>query len=145
MASQTRLERALENGAAPAVTPLDALRVARSRWIEDGRIEMGDLAAELGVSRATLYRWVGTKERLLGEVLWTFAESGLREAQEGARGSGPDYVAEMVERYLRGAAESVPVIRFVEQDPELALKVLTSKHSPVQRRSIAATRAVLAE
>src|SRR5947209_8690961 len=145
MASQTRLERALENGAAPAVTPLDALRVARSRWIEDGRLDMGSLAIELGVSRATLYRWVGTKERLLGEVLWTFAEAAIRDARAAASGTGPDYVADSIARYMRAALESGPVRRFIEDDPELALRVLTSKHSPMQRRSIAAMTEQLEE
>src|SRR2546425_7072652 len=141
----TSLERALNgNGAAPA-TPLDALRLARERWLESGRLDMGDLAADLGVSRATLYRWVGTKERLLGEVLWTFAEASFHDALAAARGSGADYVAEMVERYLGAAAEFEPVRRFIEQDPEYALRVIASKHSPLQRRSVAALRDVLAE
>src|SRR5919204_230290 len=92
----TSLERALDgNGAAP-VTPLDALKLARERWLEAGRIDMGDLAADLGVSRATLYRWVGTKERLLGEVLWTFAEASFSDALASAHGTGADYVADVV-------------------------------------------------
>ena len=141
----TSLERALDGNGTAAVTPLDALRLARERWLETGRIDMGDLAAELGVSRATLYRWVGTKERLLGEVLWTFAEATFRDALASARGTGPDYVAEVVERYLDAAADFEPVRRFIEQDPEYALKVIASKHSPLQRRSVAATRELLAE
>src|SRR5205807_2768592 len=65
----TPLERAL--GDAPAgPTPVDALRLARDAWLHSRRLDMGALAAELGTSRATLYRWVGTRERLLGEVAW---------------------------------------------------------------------------
>jgi len=59
------LERAL-NGARPA--PLDALRLARRRWLAGERIDMGALARELGVSRATLYGWVGSREKLIGEA-----------------------------------------------------------------------------
>jgi AcrR family transcriptional regulator len=140
----TSLERALD-GAPPPAAPLDALRLARQQWLRDGRLEMGGLAAELGVSRATLYRWVGGKERLLGEVLWTFAEAAIRDAQAAARGSGPAYVADVTERYMRAALEFGPLTRFIEGDPEYALKVLASKHSPMQRRSIAAVRKQLAE
>src|SRR5436309_4838940 len=123
----TSLERALDGNGTAAATPLDALRLARERWLETGRIDMGDLAAELGISRATLYRWVGTRERLLGEVLWTFAEANWREALDGATGSGPDYVAEAIEHYLRSAAGFEPLLRFMAEDPEYALKVIASK------------------
>jgi AcrR family transcriptional regulator len=141
----TYLERALESATAPAATPLDALRLARERWLQDGRLDMGSLATELGVSRATLYRWVGSRERLLGEVLWSFAEGAIRDARAAARGSGPDYLADSIERYMRAAMAFTPLRRFIEQDSEYALRVLASKHSPVQRRSIAAMREQLAE
>ena len=106
---------------------------------------MGALARELGVSRATLYGWVGSKERLIGEVIWSFAEDGVRQARAEATGSGADYVLEVFERFDRLNASFPPLRRFIEQDPELALRVLTSKHGPVQARMIALCREVLAE
>jgi AcrR family transcriptional regulator len=141
----TPLERALEGDQPAARTPLDALHLARRRWLEDGRLDMGSLARELGVSRATLYRWVGSKERLTGEVLWTFAERAIADARAHARGTGAAYIADSIERYMRAALGFGPVRRFVEDDPEYALRVLASRHSPMQRRSIAATRAQLSE
>jgi AcrR family transcriptional regulator len=141
----TMLERAIENEAPPSATPLDALRLGRGRWIDTGRLDMGALAAELGVSRATLYRWVGTKELLLGEVLWSFAETALYDARAAARGEGTERLLDSIERYMRAALEFEPLMRFIEADPEYALKVIASKHSPMQRRSIAAMRNQLAE
>lgn len=140
----TPLERALDDGAR-APTPVDALRLARDAWLHGRRLDMGALAAELGTSRATLYRWVGTRERLLGEVVWSAAEPTLAEARRSARGTGAGYLAEVAEHYLRNALEFRPLRRFIEQDPELALRVLTSKHSPMQRRSVAAMRSLLEE
>jgi AcrR family transcriptional regulator len=139
----TALERALTAPRPPRPTPLDALRLARRRWLTGERLDMGELAKELGVSRATLYTWVGSKERLLGEVLWSFAEDGLRQAIEGARGSGASYVVGVFERFVRLNAEFPPLRRFLAQDPELALRLLTSKHGPVQARMIAAARELL--
>ncbi len=141
----TALERAIDKDGAPTATPLDALRLAREHWLESGRVDMGALAAQLGVSRATLYRWVGTKELLLGEVLWSFAEASLYETRAAARGTGPDYLVDAIERYMRAALEFEPLTRFIRQDPQFALRVLASKHSPMQRRSIAAMRNQLAE
>src|ERR1043166_4279185 len=95
-AMATPLERALEDPTRAGATPLDALALAREHWLRSGRLDMGALARDLGVSRATLYRWVGTKERLLGEVLWTFAEDTIRDARAHARGTGPDYLADSI-------------------------------------------------
>jgi AcrR family transcriptional regulator len=141
----TGLERALAgDGAAPRPTPLDALRLARRRWFAGERLEMGALARELGISRATLYTWVGSKERLIGEVIWSFAEEGVREAREAATGSGADYIVEVVERFNRVNAGFEPLRRFISEDPELALRLLTSKDGPVQGRMIAVARELLA-
>jgi AcrR family transcriptional regulator len=143
MARTTALERA--RGETPRPTPLDALRLARRRWLANERLDMGALARELGISRATLYSWVGSRERLIGEVIWSFAEEGLRQALEGASGSGPAYVLDVVERFARLNASFEPLRRFIEQDPELALRVLTSKKGPVQERMIGAARELLTE
>jgi AcrR family transcriptional regulator len=142
MARPTALERA--RAVAPRPTPLDALRLARRRWFANERLDMGALARELGVSRATLYSWVGSRERLIGEVIWSFAEEGLRQALEEARGSGAEYILDVVERFARMNAAFGPLRRFIEQDPELALRVLTSKNGPVQERMIDAARELLA-
>jgi AcrR family transcriptional regulator len=143
MARTTALERALD--AKPRPAPMDALQLARRRWLASERLDMGTLAKELGISRATLYSWVGSRERLIGEVIWSFAEEGLRQATEAARGSGAEYVVDVVQRFGRLNASFEPLRRFIEQDPELALRILTSKKGPVQERMIAAARELLAE
>jgi AcrR family transcriptional regulator len=144
--TQTPLERALDRSKdAPRATPLDALRRARQRWLAGERLDMGALAQDLGVSRATLYTWVGSKERLLGEVLWSFAEDGLAQATEAATGTGADYILDVFERFDRMNASFPPLHRFLEQEPELALRLLTSKHGPVQGRMIAAAKQLLDE
>ena len=140
----TALERALAGGEATArTTPLDALRVARRQWLAGERLDMGALAQTLAISRATLYTWVGSRERLIGEILWSFAEQGLRQAREEAKGTGAAYVVDVFRRFIHLNAGFTPLRRFVEQDPELALRVLTSKNGPVQARMIAASRELL--
>ena len=51
-------------------TAQDAVLLARRRFLAAERIDMGAIAQELGVNRVTLYRWVGSRDRLLVEVLW---------------------------------------------------------------------------
>src|SRR5438270_1770693 len=118
---QTALERALAGESEQArATPLDALRAARRMWLAEQRLDMGALAAELGISRATLYNWVGDRERLIGEVLWSFADDSIARAQAQATGSGPSYISDVIERYLTALAAFEPNRRFIARDPELA-------------------------
>ncbi len=138
----TGLERALTE---KRPTPLDALERARRHWLAGDRIDMGALARELGVSRATLYSWVGSKERLLGEVIWSFAEAGVRQARAAAKGTGAAYIVDVVDRFTRLNAEFEPLRRFIASDPQLALRLLTSKDGPVQERMIAVARELLDE
>src|SRR5262249_34644564 len=135
----------LEPAAPPRPTPLDALALARKRWLAGERLDMGALAEELGISRATLYTWVGSKDRLLGEVLWSFAADGLEQVIAQAEGTGADYVVGVFERFSRMNASFEPLLRFVAREPELALRLITSKHGPVQARTIAARGELLTE
>jgi len=122
------------------VTPLDVLKLARKKWIHGERIDIGELALELGVGRATVFRWVGTRENLYGEVIATLFTVSLERANAEAKGHGLEHFFDVVERVLLALVSSAPLRRFVEADPEFALRVLTSKHSPVQHRCMQAFR-----
>jgi AcrR family transcriptional regulator len=142
----TRLSRALTDGETPArPTPLDAFRLARRKWLAGERIDMGALAAELGVGRATLFRWVGSRELLLGEIVWSVQQPFIERARTEVKGNGPAAVAEVCERMMRATLSFAPLRRFIESDPEYALRVLTSKSSTVQSHNIEAMRAGLEE
>jgi AcrR family transcriptional regulator len=145
-APRTALERALEGGREQArATPLDALRVARRLWLAEQRIDMGALAAELGISRATLYNWVGDRERLTAEVIWSLAERTITEGREQASGSAADYLSDVIAHYLAVTAHFEPTRRFIERDPEFALRVLTSGQTPFQGRLTGTVRGLIEE
>jgi AcrR family transcriptional regulator len=143
---RTALERALAGEGEPArATPLDALRAARRMWLAEQRIDMGALAGELGISRATLYNWVGDRERLTAEVIWSMAERTIAEGREEARGSGAEYLSDVIGHYLTVTAHFEPTRRFIERDPEFALRVLTSRQTPFQGRLTEAVRGLVEE
>ena len=142
----TALERVLAAGTdAQRPTPYDALGAARHMWLADQRIDMGALAASLGISRATLYNWVGDRDRLITEVLWSLTERTYQQAREAANGTGAAYISDVIEHYLNALADSEPTRRFIERDPEFALGVLTSKRTTYQRRLIAVLADLIAE
>jgi AcrR family transcriptional regulator len=124
---------------------MDAFKLARSKWLAGERLDVGRIAQELGVGRATVFRWVGTRENLYGEVISALFAKELARALEAARGKGLARMLDAMERLLHSLAASAPLRRFVAEDPELAMRVLTSKASPVQYRCTVAVRELLDE
>src|SRR3978361_1769694 len=81
--------------------PADALRLARHRFRDGERVDMTALAEELGINRVTLYRWVGSRDSLLVEVLCALADRVLPWAGEESAGTvGGERVVDVVTRFL---------------------------------------------
>jgi AcrR family transcriptional regulator len=135
---ETPLARALYAPGAtpPRPTPRDAFALARQWFLDGRRLDMQQLAGELGIGRATLYRWCGSRELLLGEVIWSLNAESLRRVEARSRGRGRARIVRILERTLSQVRSFEPLRRFVADDPEYALRVLTSKHSVVQGRLI---------
>jgi AcrR family transcriptional regulator len=143
MSATTTLARQLVSGQPSRPGALDAFKLARRQFVSGKRIEMRTLAAELGISRVTLHRWVGSRDDLLGEILWSLAEPTMRDARAATQASGGDGIAETMWRFIR-AVQAAPFMRlFLEREQEIALRVLTTKRAPVQSRVVNAVRDML--
>ncbi len=125
-------------------TPLAVFELARKKWLAGERLDIGKLAEELGVGRATVFRWVGSREQLYGEVISSLFTLALERAQREARGVGLEYATAVTHRLLQLLLAAEPLRRFVQQDTEFALRVLMSRDSPVEQRCTQAVRALLA-
>ena len=107
---------------------------------------MQDLAAELGVSRATLFRWVGAKEQLLAEVIWSIARPTFEQAVTDARGKrGPQRIAAVLSDFAAASIRSDPFMKFVQREPERALRLLTTRSSDFQARLLGLIEVLLQE
>jgi AcrR family transcriptional regulator len=58
------------------------------------------LAEELGISRATLYRWTGDRDRLLADILIAELHSLIRAAITRATGKGADRLESAIGWFL---------------------------------------------
>lgn len=122
---------------------LDAFRVAR-RWFMAGRrIEMQELAAELGVNRATLFRWVGSRDDLLGEILWSLAELALAAAVEASDGNGARRITGAIGRFATAVDQADFLREFLRREPERALRILTTRAGTLQSRLVASIDGLL--
>lgn len=118
------------------VTRDDALRLARRKWVRGERLDVGQLASELGVGRATLFRWVGSRELLYGEVICEAYAMQRAELLRAATGEGVERAIDVMTRNLQWLFSAAPLRKFIEHDPEFAIRVLTSRSSPVQSRAV---------
>jgi AcrR family transcriptional regulator len=144
----TKLEEHLDGDETPQVTPLDVLLHARRKFLRGRRIDMQELASELGLSRATLYRWVGTREKLIGEVIWSLGEIGLRDARAHADEQnleGVEWILAIYDHWGQTISNFVPIQKWAQSEPEVALRVLTSHSAPLQRRAVEHYRKLLEE
>ena len=110
------------------------------QWFLDGRrIDMSALARDLGVGRSTLYRWFTSREALLGDISWRIMADTIGRIEARDRGDGS--ARERFLRIYRRLTETVrgfpPLMTFLADDPDYALRVLTSSYGTVQGTLIA--------
>lgn len=124
-------------------TPADALKRARRMWLKGERIHLAALSDELNIGRATLFRWVGNKDLLIGDVLWSLYDPLRQEALSVTPGSGIDYVVGVYRHINSTVLHFRPLRQFIHQDPEYALKILTSSQSTLRSRTVEANTRLL--
>jgi hypothetical protein len=130
------LSERLSDGSHP-----DAVRAfesAREAFIASRRIDMGSLAASLGVDRTSLFRWVGNRDALLSEVLWSLAIPTLVQAEHAnADLAGGERIAGILTHFVDDLITAEYFRQFLRREPSRALRLLTTKESPIQRRHVA--------
>lgn len=115
----------------------DVLDAAMRRFLRGRRIDVLAIAAELGLARATIYRWFGSRESLIGHVLVRAAEPLLIEARAKARGRGGPALLETFDRFNRSLAEAPALRSFLEHERDAALRIITSSGGVVQPHLVA--------
>lgn len=145
-AAPTRLQRELANEAPPRrPTPLDAFLLARRKFLAAERIDMSALADELGVNRVTLYRWVGSREQLLVEVVWSLCARTLEKVDARVRARGAERIVRVVTRFLEAVISNEGMRRWLAEEGELAMRLLTRHDTEFQPRLIGTIHGLLRE
>jgi AcrR family transcriptional regulator len=123
-------------GRPAAASREDVVAAAMHRYLRGQRIDVQAIAAELGLGRTTVYRWFGSREGLIGEVL-NLAYDGLVEAAcAEARGRGGSRLLDIFDRLNRSLADAPALRQFVEQEREVALRIITSSGGSAQPHNV---------
>src|ERR671923_542895 len=124
-------------GRPAAASREDVMEAAMHRYLRGRRIDVQAIAAELGLGRATIYRWFGSREGLIGEVLARAADPLLDHARASARGRGGRVLLDTFDRFNRSLMDAPALLRFVEQERDAAVRIITSGTGYVQRHLVA--------
>jgi AcrR family transcriptional regulator len=123
---------------------LDAFLAARRGFLAGERLDMTALAQELGVNRVTLYRWVGSREQLLVEVVWSLARRTLDDLEAEHRGGREQRVVAILMGFLEATLAHPGMQRWLAAEGESAMRLLTRHDTDFQPRLIGAVEDLLA-
>lgn len=122
-----------------AITYEEAFEAARRRFLATSDLVMSRLQRDLNVSRATLYRVVGGRDRLLGDVLHDLArrtlESAVREVDDEGT-EGIERILEISRRFEGAISGFEPLQRFLTTHPQIALPILFTAEGRVHERMV---------
>jgi AcrR family transcriptional regulator len=123
-------------GRRAAASREDVLDAVMYRYLRGRRIDVQEIAAELGLGRTTVYRWFGTREKLIGDVVVKAGEPALRAARERALGTGGQALLETFDSFNRFLADNRVLRTFVERERDAALRIITSGVGTVHPRLV---------
>ena len=145
MAESLQTEVKPARGRQAAATREDVIDAGLYRYLRGRRVDVQAIAAELGLGRATIYRWFGDREKLLGEVIIEATEPVLEGCRRGLSGKGGPGLLETFDRFNRALVDAPALSAFVEQERDAALRIIASGAGIVQPRIVALITALITE
>ena len=137
--------RAGRRGRPATASPDDVLALVTALYLDGQRVDITVVASRLGLGRATIYRWFGSRDALLGEVIarqleLLVARKRARVSRRGAAG-----LLEVLDRVNQTLTRSQAVRRLLEQERHGAMRMLTSSAGVVEPRAVACIQALIEE
>src|SRR4051812_28106513 len=123
----------------------DALRLGRRRFQAGERLDMSAVADTLGINRVTLYRWFGSRDKFVVEVLWSLARQALDAAAATIETRGPQRLVGRVGGSPALVTTNPGMQRCPPDAGEHAMRLPPRHDTDFQPRLIAAFEAVLRE
>ncbi|MFI6867800.1 QsdR family transcriptional regulator [Nocardia sp. NPDC050406] len=131
-------------GRPASATKQEVVELARHAFLNGDRVDVQSIAATLGLSRASIYRWFGSRDGLLGAVLASELEHLLTLADSRRKSTGVHRILEVLDRTSHWLAASEPLRLYLENERLVGLRVLTASDGPVQPKAVAAVEELIA-
>lgn len=120
-------------GATQRATEEDVVHAGRRRFLRGERIDVGSIATELGLGRATVFRWFGDRDHLTSRVMWSLFSDTLDGELARARGTGAQRLVDGLVGALVTVTTHERFAAWLARDPQRALTILTGRESALAR------------
>ncbi|MGY4099033.1 QsdR family transcriptional regulator [Nocardia sp. R16R-3T] len=128
----------------PAAASQDqVLAAASAQFLACERVDVQAIAAELGLSRATIYRWFGSRDGLLGAVIVSEFERMVLAAQTRTDGTGAPRVLALLDRVAHWMTRSEAYRYFIATEQSTAGRIITTSDGPVQPKVVGVVADIL--
>jgi AcrR family transcriptional regulator len=138
-----RRTEAVKRGRPARASRADVLGLVTQQYLDGQRVDITEVAARLGLGRATIYRWFGSREALLGEVVAHQLELLVTRKRAEVKRRGAAGLLEVLDRVNRTLTHSHALRRLLEQERASAMRMLTSSAGVVEPRAVACVQALI--
>jgi AcrR family transcriptional regulator len=128
----------IEGDAPRKVVPADAFNRARQIVHAGDRLDMVALATELGIGRATLYRWTGDRERLLADICWADVHALLGHVVRTTPERGVARIEAIATKFLQLLSTGGGLTTLLRTEGETAFRLITDPRGGVRPRLVEA-------
>ncbi|MGY1900373.1 QsdR family transcriptional regulator [Nocardia gipuzkoensis] len=130
-------------GRPASATREQVIELARRAFLSGERVDIQAIAGQLGLSRASVYRWFGSRDGVLGAVLAGEFEALLSRADARRRSTGGRRILDVLYRVNRWMTDNEPFRRYFENEPLSGLRILTASDGPVQPLVVGTVRELI--
>jgi AcrR family transcriptional regulator len=132
-----------KRGRPATASPAEVLQAVTEQYVSGERVDLTVVSRRLGLSRATIYRWFGSRDRVLGEVIATQLEQLIARKRRAVRTRGAQGLLEVFDQINRSLSSASALRTLLEQEPGTAMQLLTSGAGVVHPRAVSTVEALI--
>ncbi|WP_433562385.1 QsdR family transcriptional regulator [Nocardia sp. CA-151230] len=133
----TRAEGTRAPGRPASASRDDVLEAAIVVFLSGKRVDVNAIAAQLGVGRASIYRWFGSRDGLLGAAVARQLERVVAHADRRSRGSGGERLTAALNRTIDLLVENDALRSYFDNESTAALRLITRSDGVVHQAAVA--------
>jgi AcrR family transcriptional regulator len=134
-----------KRGRPATASPAEVLQAVNDQYVRGERVDLTVVARHLGLSRATIYRWFGSREQVLGEVVATQLERLIARKRRAVETRGAQGLLEVFDLINRSLSRAPALRTLLESEPGAAMRLLTSGTGIVHPRAVSTVEALITE